>query len=39
MYCFFNKCSQRMIELNNSKYFAGIMMLVLIKSKSRTDIE
>ena len=29
MYCFFNRCSQRMIELNNSKYFAGIMMLVL----------
>ena len=29
MYCIFNKCNQKMLELNNSKYFAGIMMLVL----------
>ena len=29
MNCLFNKCNQRMLELNNSKYFAGIMMIVL----------
>ena len=29
MYCLFNRCNQKMLELNNSKYFAGIMMLVL----------
>ena len=29
MFCFFNKCNEKMLQLNNSKYFAGIMMLVL----------
>ena len=28
MYCLFNKCNEKMLQLN-SKYFAGIMMLAL----------
>ena len=29
LHCIFNNCNSKMMELTNSKYFAGIMMLTL----------